>query len=51
MLCIFAGVVRLAGNFYLGGFALATLLQAGIAAVVVGCFFLLLVLAGRANRL
>lgn len=51
VLCIFAGVVRLAGNFYLGSFAVATLLQAGIAAVVVGCFFLLLVLTGRANRL
>ncbi|WP_313953963.1 hypothetical protein [Accumulibacter sp.] len=51
VLCVVAGVVRLAGNYYLGSFALATLLQAGVAAVVVGCFFLLLVLAGRANRL
>jgi len=46
-LCIVAAVMRFLGNFYLGTFQLTTLLQAGIGGVVIGCFFLLLVLAGR----
>ena len=41
ILCIAAAVVRLQGKYYMGGFQLATLLQAGIALTVVGCFFLL----------
>ncbi|MBK7677407.1 hypothetical protein [Accumulibacter sp.] len=41
LLCVFAAVVRLQGNFYMGGFQLTTFLQAGIGAIVVGCFFLL----------
>ena len=51
VLCIVAGFVRVSGVYYLGGFELATLLQAGVGAVVVGCFFLLLVLAGRSSRM
>lgn len=47
VLCVVAVVLRLLGRFYLGTFQLGTLLQAGIAAVVVACFFLLLV--GTAN--
>ncbi|WP_291995550.1 hypothetical protein [Candidatus Accumulibacter sp. ACC003] len=46
-LCLVAAVMRLLGNFYLGTLQLATLLQAGIGGVVIGCFFLLLVLAAR----
>ena len=41
ILCIAAAVVRLQGKYYMGGFQLSTLLQAGIALTVVGCFFLL----------
>ncbi|MEF8717821.1 MAG: hypothetical protein V5B35_17425 [Candidatus Accumulibacter necessarius] len=41
LLCVAAAVVRLQGKYYMGGFQLTTLLQAGIAATVVGCFFLL----------
>jgi hypothetical protein len=44
LLCLVAVGTRLSGNYFLGGFQLATLLQAGVAAMVAGCFFLL---AGR----
>lgn len=47
LLCVVAVAVRLAGHYYLGIFQLATLLQAGVAAIVVGCFLLLLALTMR----
>lgn len=52
LLCSIAAVLRLAGNYYLGTFQLATVLQGGMAATVVGCFLLLLSLTtpGKANR-
>lgn len=37
MLCAFAVVLRLRGQFSLGGFQVGTLLLAGMAAVLVGC--------------
>lgn len=43
----FAIAARLLGVFWLGGFQVGTLMQAGVAAMVLGCFSLLLVLAGR----
>jgi hypothetical protein len=43
-LCVVAIGVRLSGQYFLAGFQLATLLQAGVAAMVAGCFCLL---AGR----
>lgn len=43
-------VARLFGVFWLGGFQVGTLLQAAIAAMVFGCFSLLLALAGRAGE-
>lgn len=51
LMCVVAAVARLLGKYYLAGFQLGTMLQAGIAAVVVGCFLLLLVLVtqGRAG--
>ena len=51
-LCVVAAVVRLQGNFYLGAMQVGTLLQAGVAAIVVACFFLLLGLVsqGKADR-
>lgn len=49
LLCIAAAAVRLQGKYYMGGVQLTTLLQAGIAATAIGCFFLLwaLTAAGR----
>jgi hypothetical protein len=44
LLCLVAVATRLSGNYFLGGFQLATLLQAGVAGMVAGCFCLL---AGR----
>lgn len=44
LLCLISLVVRLQGAYFLGGFQVGTLLQAGIAAMVFGCFCLLSVL-------
>ncbi len=41
LLCVVAAAARVTGNFYLGGFAAETLLQAGTAGAVIGCFLLL----------
>ncbi|EXI89272.1 MAG: hypothetical protein AW11_01595 [Candidatus Accumulibacter regalis] len=41
LLCVVAAVARLLGNYWLAGIQLGTLMQAGIAAVVIGCFLLL----------
>jgi len=51
-LCVVAAVARLQGNFYLGAMQVGTLLQAGVAAIVIACFFLLLGLVsqGKADR-
>ncbi|AKU12832.1 hypothetical protein AzCIB_2939 [Azoarcus sp. CIB] len=46
-LCVIAGAARVSGNFWILGFQVGTLLQAGIGALVVGCFLLLWVLTGR----
>ena len=43
LLCIVGVGARLAGAFWVGGFQSGTLLQAGIAAMVFGCFCLLAV--------
>ena len=37
LLCAIAVIWRISGSFSLGGFQVGTILQAGIAAVVVGC--------------
>jgi len=47
LICLVAGIARLLGNFYLGGFAATTLLQAGMAGVLIGSFALLLALNQR----
>jgi hypothetical protein len=47
LVCLVAGIARLLGNFYLGGFAVSTLLQAGMAGVLIGSFALLLALNQR----
>ncbi len=40
---------RLMGVYWLAGFQVGTMLQAAVAALVLGCFFLLLALVGRAG--
>ncbi len=45
--CVVAVLTRLAGKHYLAGFELLTLLQGGMAALVAGCFLLLVALSGR----
>ena len=47
LVCIFGVGVRLTGAFWIGGFQTGTLLQAGTAAMVFGCFCLLAVLAHK----
>lgn len=47
LVCIVAVATRLTGKHYLAGFELLTLLQGGMAALVAGCFLLLLALGGR----
>ncbi len=44
---VIAGAVRLSGAYWLGGFQVITLLQAGVASMVLGCFCLLMVLLER----
>jgi len=48
LLCVVAVVARVLGNYWLAGFQLGTLMQAGIAGVAIGCF-LLLVAQGRSD--
>jgi len=43
-LCLASGGLRLGGAFWVAGFQTGTLLQAGIAAMVFGCFCFLAVL-------
>ena len=45
--CVVAVATRLAGKHYLASFELLTLLQGGMAALVAGCFLLLVALSGR----
>lgn len=47
LLCAVAMGARLAGSYVLGIFQLGTLLQAGMAGMIAGCFCLLLVLTLR----
>jgi len=47
LLCALSVVLRLLGNYWLAGFQVGTLLQAGSAALVFGCFCLLLHLTQR----
>ena len=47
---IVAVVVRLTGAYWLGGFQVGTLLLGGSAAMVAGCFLLLLVLTSGDRR-
>jgi len=50
LLCLISGISRLSGLHWLGGFETVTLLQGGIAGMVLGCFFLLLALSKNAGQ-
>jgi hypothetical protein len=41
---------RVAGSYFAGGFQFGTLLQAGMAAILIGCLCLLIVLTNRPPR-
>jgi hypothetical protein len=47
LLCLVSAVYRLGGAYWIAGFQTGTLLQAGIAAMVFGCFCFLAVLVRR----
>ena len=47
VICLVAGFARILGNFYIAGFSVASLLQAGMGGLLIGCFILLLALHGR----
>jgi len=49
LLCAVAVLARLSGAFWLGGFQVGTLLQAGLTAMVLGCLCFLVVLTERAR--
>lgn len=50
LLCLASVLTRLGGVYWLGGFQVGTLLQAGIAAMVFGCFCLLAALVQEARK-
>ena len=50
LVCLWAIVGRLTGSYYAGSFQIGTMLLAGMAAMVLGCVCLLLVLT-RSERL
>jgi hypothetical protein len=47
VLCLVAGIARILGQFYLAGFSVSSLLQAGMGGLLIGCFALLLALHSR----
>jgi hypothetical protein len=47
LLCAVAVVARVTGLFFLAGYQVGTVLQAGTAAMIAGCLAFLWVLAGR----
>ncbi len=50
VLCAIAGIARLTGAYWLGGFQLTTLLPAGVAGMVLGCMCFLMVLVERSGE-
>jgi hypothetical protein len=49
-LCAWAVYNRMAGSYFVGGFQIGTLLQAGMVAILVACLCLLVVLTNRPRR-
>lgn len=50
LLCLVSAAVRLAGSYFLGGFQVGTLLQAGIALMTFACLCFLAVLVQSAGK-
>ena len=50
VLCAWAVYNRVAGSYFAGGFQVGTLLQAGMATILIGCLCLLVVLTNRPPR-
>jgi hypothetical protein len=48
-LCAVSGISRLSGFFWIGDFAAATLLQAGMAGMLLGCLSFLIYLTERVS--
>jgi hypothetical protein len=49
LLCVLAAVARISGHYWIGAFQVGTLLQAGIATMIVGCLSFLAVLTERSK--
>ena len=49
LLCILAVVTRISGHYWLAGFQVGTLLQAGTAVMIAGCLGFLAVLTERSK--
>jgi hypothetical protein len=50
LVCVVAIVTRVAGKYWLAGFQVGTLLLAGTAALIAGCFCLLWALTQRPGK-
>lgn len=50
LVCAIAGGARLTGAYWLGGFQVTTLLQVGVALMVLGCLCFLAVLLERVGE-
>lgn len=50
LVCLLAAAVRVSGRYWLAGFQVGTLMQAGIALMVAGCLALLWTLSARSGR-
>ncbi len=50
VVCAVAGVARLTGAYWLGGFQVTTLLEVGVALMVLGCLCFLAVLLERVGE-
>ena len=49
LLCVMAGLVRITGHYWLGSFQVGTLLQLGMAVMIVGCLSFLAALTARSR--
>lgn len=49
LLCVVSIALRVSGAFFVGGFQVGTLLQAGMAAMILGCLAYVAVLADGAD--
>jgi hypothetical protein len=50
LMCLVAAGARLSGSFWIGGMQAGTVMQAGTAAMIAGCFAFLAALTRRSGR-